>query len=48
VSLVLSDPHSRAIYDSLGVKGLKTEGWELIQRTRTPAEIREEYERIAK
>ncbi|XP_065349572.1 dnaJ homolog subfamily C member 11 [Cloeon dipterum] len=45
---VLIDPHRRAIYDSLGVKGLKTEGWELVQRTRTPAEIREEYERIAR
>lgn len=45
--LVLSDPHSRAIYDSLGVKGLKTEGWEIIQRTKTPAEIRAEYEQLA-
>nr|XP_019548532.2 LOW QUALITY PROTEIN: dnaJ homolog subfamily C member 11 [Aedes albopictus] len=45
---VLSDPHQRAIYDSLGNKGLQTEGWELIQRTRTPAEIREEYERLAR
>lgn len=45
---VLSDPHQRAIYDSLGVKGLRTEGWELIHRTRTPAEIREEYERLAR
>lgn len=45
---VLSDPHQRAIYDSLGNKGLETEGWELIQRTRTPAEIREEYERLAR
>lgn len=45
--VVLSDPHSRAIYDSLGVKGLKTEGWEIIQRTKTPAEIRAEYEQLA-
>uniref|UniRef100_A0A8D8JPH8 DnaJ homolog subfamily C member 11 n=1 Tax=Culex pipiens TaxID=7175 RepID=A0A8D8JPH8_CULPI len=45
---VLSDPHQRAIYDSLGNKGLQTEGWELIHRTRTPAEIREEYERLAR
>ncbi|EDW72317.1 uncharacterized protein Dwil_GK20781 [Drosophila willistoni] len=44
---VLSDPHQRAIYDSVGVKGLKTEGWEIVHRTRTPAEIREEYERLA-
>ncbi|XP_065163838.1 dnaJ homolog subfamily C member 11 [Atheta coriaria] len=44
---VLSDPHQRAIYDSLGVKGLDTEGWEVVQRTRTPAEIRAEYEQLA-
>jgi len=44
---VLSDPHKRAIYDSLGTKGLETEGWEVVQRTKTPQEIREEYERIA-
>lgn len=45
--VVLSDPHRRAIYDSLGVKGLETEGWEIVQRTRTPAEIRAEYEQLA-
>lgn len=45
---VLSDPHKRAIYDSLGVKGLQTEGWEIVHRTRTPNEIREEYERLAR
>ncbi|KAK0166629.1 hypothetical protein PV327_004121 [Microctonus hyperodae] len=45
---VLSDPHQRAIYDSLGVRGLETQGWEIIQRTKTPQEIREEYERIAR
>lgn len=46
--LVLSDPHQRAIYDSLGVRGLETQGWEIIQRMKTPQEIREEYERIAR
>lgn len=46
--LVLKDEHKRAIYDSLGVKGLETEGWEVIQRTKTPGEIREEYERLAR
>ncbi|XP_063991698.1 dnaJ homolog subfamily C member 11 isoform X2 [Diachasmimorpha longicaudata] len=45
---VLKDPHQRAIYDSLGVKGLETKGWEIVQRTQTPQEIREEYERIAR
>ncbi|KAL1494865.1 hypothetical protein ABEB36_010383 [Hypothenemus hampei] len=44
---VLADPHKRAIYDSLGVKGLETEGWEIVQRTKTPAEIRAEYEQLA-
>uniref|UniRef100_A0A182JFA2 Uncharacterized protein n=1 Tax=Anopheles atroparvus TaxID=41427 RepID=A0A182JFA2_ANOAO len=45
---VLSDQHQRAIYDSLGVKGLETEGWEIVHRTKTPSEIREEYERLAR
>ncbi|KAL1455422.1 hypothetical protein WDU94_009514 [Cyamophila willieti] len=45
---VLSDPHKRAIYDSLGVQGLETEGWEIVQKTKTPQEIREEYERLAR
>ncbi|CAH1955822.1 unnamed protein product [Acanthoscelides obtectus] len=45
--VVLSDPHRRAIYDSLGTKGLETEGWEIVQRTKTPAEIRAEYEQLA-
>lgn len=43
---MLIDPHKRAIYDTLGVKGLETEGWEIVQRTKTPNEIREEYERL--
>jgi len=45
---VLIDPHKRAIYDTTGVKGLETEGWEVSQRTRTPEEIREEFERLAR
>ncbi|XP_014677927.1 PREDICTED: dnaJ homolog subfamily C member 11-like [Priapulus caudatus] len=44
---VLSDERRRAIYDTLGVKGLETDGWEVVQRTKTPAEIREEYEQLA-
>nr|XP_057910405.1 dnaJ homolog subfamily C member 11 isoform X3 [Doryrhamphus excisus]XP_057910406.1 dnaJ homolog subfamily C member 11 isoform X3 [Doryrhamphus excisus]XP_057910407.1 dnaJ homolog subfamily C member 11 isoform X3 [Doryrhamphus excisus] len=43
---VLSDPHARAIYDLFGKKGLEVEGWEVVERKRTPAEIREEYERL--
>jgi len=45
---VLNDPHKRAIYDCLGKKGLEERGWEIVQRTRTPQDIREEYERLAK
>ncbi|XP_046423389.1 dnaJ homolog subfamily C member 11 isoform X1 [Neodiprion pinetum] len=45
---VLSDAHQRAIYDSLGTRGLETEGWEIVQRAKTPQEIREEYERLAR
>lgn len=44
----MSDPHKRAVYDSLGPKGLETEGWEIVQRMKTPQEIREEYERLAR
>ncbi|KAA0707484.1 DnaJ -like protein subfamily C member 11 [Triplophysa tibetana] len=43
---VLSDPQSRAIYDIFGKRGLEVEGWEVVERKRTPAEIREEYERL--
>lgn len=44
--IVLTDPHQRAIYDTVGLKGLNTQGWEIVQRTKTPQEIREEYERL--
>ncbi|XP_026759365.2 dnaJ homolog subfamily C member 11 [Galleria mellonella] len=43
---VLSDSHKRTIYDTLGKRGLEVDGWEVIFRTRTPKEIREEYERL--
>ncbi|XP_075870607.1 dnaJ homolog subfamily C member 11-like [Nelusetta ayraudi] len=43
---VLSNEHSRAIYDIFGKKGLEVEGWEMVERKRTPAEIREEYDRL--
>ncbi|XP_077581619.1 dnaJ homolog subfamily C member 11-like [Stigmatopora nigra] len=43
---VLSDPHARSIYDLFGKKGLEVEGWEIVERKRTPAEIREEYDRL--
>jgi len=42
---VLSCPEKRGIYDIYGQKGLDA-GWEVIERQRTPAEIREEYERL--
>lgn len=29
IILVLKDPHQRAIFDTLGVKGLETEGWQV-------------------
>ena len=45
---VLGDPHKRAIYDCLGKEGLEEQGWAVVQRTKTPGEIREEYERLAK
>ncbi|XP_075046189.1 dnaJ homolog subfamily C member 11 isoform X1 [Mixophyes fleayi] len=43
---VLSDPQSRAIYDIYGKRGLDMEGWEVVERKRTAAEIREAYERL--
>uniref|UniRef100_A0A8C5MNP8 DnaJ homolog subfamily C member 11 n=1 Tax=Leptobrachium leishanense TaxID=445787 RepID=A0A8C5MNP8_9ANUR len=43
---VLSDPQARAIYDIYGKKGLDMEGWEVVERRRTAAEIRDEFERL--
>jgi DnaJ family protein C protein 11 len=45
---VLSDPHKRAIYDCLGKKGLEEQGWQIVKRMKTPQEIREEYEQLAR
>ena len=45
---VLSDPHQRAIYDCLGKKGLREQGWQIVQRRKTPREIRDEYEQLAR
>ncbi|XP_033641922.1 dnaJ homolog subfamily C member 11-like [Asterias rubens] len=44
---VLNDPSKRAIYDVYGEKGLEAE-WEVVPRTRTAQDIREEYERLSK
>uniref|UniRef100_A0A3B3Y100 DnaJ homolog subfamily C member 11 n=1 Tax=Poecilia mexicana TaxID=48701 RepID=A0A3B3Y100_9TELE len=43
---VLSEPQARAIYDIYGKRGLDVDGWEVVERKRSPAEIREEYERL--
>lgn len=45
---VLADPVQRAIYDTTGIKGLETDGWQVIPRTRTPQEILEEFDRLQK
>ncbi|CAF1039354.1 unnamed protein product [Adineta steineri] len=45
---VLNDPQKRAIYDVVGMKGLKAEGWEVANRTKTAREILDEYERLAR
>lgn len=49
---VLNDEVQRAIYDNYGLKSLEEmkhgEQWAVVQRTMTPQEIREEYERIAR
>jgi len=42
---VLSNPDKRSIYDIYGKKGLNA-GWEIVERHRTPQEIKEEYERL--
>lgn len=45
---VLREPQARAIYDIYGKRGLDVDGWEVVERKRTPSEIREEYERLQK
>ncbi len=45
---VLINPHKRAIYDSVGIKGLNEDGLQIVIRSKTPQEIREEYERLSK
>jgi DnaJ family protein C protein 11 len=44
----LINPHKRAIYDSIGVKGLHQDDLQIVVRSKTPQEIREEYERLSK
>lgn len=45
---VLISPHKRAIYDSVGIKGLGQDGLQIVIHSKTPKEIREEYERLSK
>ena len=49
---VLTDDVQRAVYDTHGLKSLEKmkgmEQWAVIQRTMTPQEIREQYERLAR
>uniref|UniRef100_A0A914VPS3 J domain-containing protein n=1 Tax=Plectus sambesii TaxID=2011161 RepID=A0A914VPS3_9BILA len=40
----LIDPHKRAIYDSVGPKGLNVAGWDLIAKTYNTEDIKREYE----
>lgn len=42
---ILSAPQTRMIYDIYGQKGLDA-GWDVVERRRTPEEIRQEYERL--
>lgn len=43
---VLSDEQKRAIYDSLGEKGLETSDWKVAVRGKSAEEIRDEFEQI--
>ena len=43
---MLPDPRKKAIYDCLGVKGLKKQEWEVESKVKTPRERSEEYENI--
>eukprot|EP00096_Caligus_rogercresseyi_P005907 TRINITY_DN21970_c0_g1_i1.p1 TRINITY_DN21970_c0_g1~~TRINITY_DN21970_c0_g1_i1.p1 ORF type:complete len:605 (-),score=145.05 TRINITY_DN21970_c0_g1_i1:145-1959(-) len=45
---VLVDPYKRAIYDTIGVKGLGEQDWTIIKRVKTPRDIREEHELFLK
>ncbi|XP_040567625.1 dnaJ homolog subfamily C member 11 [Lepeophtheirus salmonis] len=45
---VLADPYKRAIYDTIGEKGLAEQDWTLIKRAKTPRDIREEHELFLK
>lgn len=53
---ILSDPHKRAVYDTLGEQGLREidqaeqhdvhEGWQMIRRLGTPDQLRDHYKNL--
>lgn len=45
---VLSDPHKRQVYDTLGPDGLKLDTWKMVRKQMTAQEIRDEYLRLQK
>lgn len=44
----LTDPYMRAIYDTLGVRGINLQGWQIVNHTTDPKNIKREYEFLKK